>query len=124
MEICMNIRQSEVWLVNFFPKVGSEISKERPAIVVSHDVIGRLPLKIIVPVTDWKPNYAHYPWMVRVEDSVENGLSKVSAIDCFQVKNFANRRFVKKLGSINDDILKKVHSTVAKTLNPAYVLKI
>ena len=120
----MNIRQSEVWLVNFFPKIGSEISKERPAIVVSHDVIGRLPLKIIVPVTDWKPNYAHYPWMVRVEDSVENGLSKVSAIDCFQVKKFANQRFVKKLGSINADILKIVHSTIAKTLNPAYALKI
>jgi mRNA interferase MazF len=120
----MNIRQSEVWLVNFFPKVGSEISKERPAIVVSHDEIGRLPLKIIVPVTDWKPNYAHYPWMVRVENSVGNGLSKVSAIDCFQVKNFANQRFVKKLGSINDDILKIAHSTIAKALNPAYVLKI
>jgi len=119
----MNIRQSEVWLVNFFPKVGSEISKERPAIVVSHDEIGRLPLKIIVPVTDWKPNYAHYPWMVRLEDSVGNGLSKVSAIDCFQVKNFANQRFVKKLGAISDELLKIVHTTVAKTLNPAYVLK-
>ncbi|MCD6294144.1 MAG: type II toxin-antitoxin system PemK/MazF family toxin [Deltaproteobacteria bacterium] len=118
------MRQSEVWLVNFFPKVGSEISKERPAIVVSHDEIGRLPLKIIVPVTDWKPNYAHYPWMVRVENSEGNGLSKVSAIDCFQVKNFANQRFVKKLGSINDGILKIVHSTVAKALNPAYVLEI
>ena len=94
----MNIRQSEVWLVNFFPKVGSE--------------------------TDWKPNYAHYPWMVRVENSEGNGLSKVSAIDCFQVKNFANQRFVKKLGSINDGILKIVHSTVAKALNPAYVLEI
>ena len=120
----MDIRQSDVWLVNFFPKVGSEISKDRPAVVVSYDYILMLPLKIIVPVTDWKPLYAHYPWMVKVEDSVGNGLSKVSAIDCFQIKNFSNQRFVKKLGSISDDILKIVHSTVAKTLNPAYVLKI
>ncbi|MBW2709772.1 MAG: type II toxin-antitoxin system PemK/MazF family toxin, partial [Deltaproteobacteria bacterium] len=69
-------------------------------------------------------SHSRYPWMVRVENSVGNGLSKVSAIDCFQVKNFANQRFVKKLGSINDELLKIVHSTVAKTLNPAYVLKI
>jgi len=119
----MNIKQSEIWVVNFYPKVASEISKERPAIVVSHDAIGRLPLKIIVPVTDWKPSYAHYPWMVRIEDNVENGLSKVSAIDCFQVKNFSDQRFVKKLGAINDNILTLVHNTIAKTLNPAYALK-
>ncbi len=118
----MNIKQGEIWAVSFFPRVASEISKERPAIVVSHDEIGRLPLKTVVPVTDWKPNYAHYPWMVRVEDSVGNGLSEVSAIDCFQIKNFANQRFVKKLGSINDDMLKIVHVTIAKTLNPAYIL--
>jgi len=119
----MNIRQSDVWLVKFFPNVGSEISKERPAVVVSHDEIGRLPLKTIVPVTDWRPNYAHYPWIVRIENSEKNGLSKVSAIDCFQLKNFANQRFVKKIGVLNDDTLKRVHGKIAKTLNPAYLLK-
>ena len=35
----------------------------------------------------------------------------------------AHQRFVKKLGAISDELLKIVHSTVAKTLNPAYVLK-
>lgn len=94
-------------MVKFFPKVSSEISKIRPAIVVSHNEIGRLPLKTIVPVTDWKTNYTHYPWMIQVIDSDINGLSKISAIDCFQVKNFANERFMEKFGEINSDLIKK-----------------
>jgi len=118
----MNINQGEIWMVKFFPKVGSEISKLRPAIVVSHNEIGRLPLKTIVPITDWKSNYAHYPWMVQIKDSDSNGLSKLSAIDCFQVKNFANERFIKKVGDIDNTMLFNVHETIAKTLNPLYKL--
>jgi len=118
----MSIKQGEIWMVEFFPKVGSEITKLRPAIVVSHNEIGRLPLKTIVPITDWKNNYAHYPWMLKIETATLNGLSKTSAIDCFQIKNFANERFVKKLGELDEVMIKKVHVTIAKTLNPVYVL--
>jgi mRNA interferase MazF len=119
----MSINQGEIWMVEFFPKVGSEITKLRPSIVVSHNEIGRLPLKTIVPITDWKKNYAHYPWMLKIEDDTLNGLSKSSAIDCFQIKNFANERFVEKIGNIDEVVLKKVHFTIAKILNPVYVLQ-
>ena len=121
-EMFMSISQGEVWLVKFYPQVGSEISKLRPAIVISHDTIGRLPLKTIVPITDWKANYAHYPWMIQIKSNKDNGLSKLSAIDCFQVKNFSNDRLVEKIGVIDDTLLKHIHQTVAKTLNPNYTL--
>ena len=119
----MNINQGEIWMVEFFPKVGSEITKLRPAIVVSHNEIGRLPLKTIVPITDWKKNYAHYPWMLKIDVDSMNNLSKISAIDCFQIKNFANERFSKQIGNIDDMMLKKVHETIAKTMNPIYTLQ-
>jgi mRNA interferase MazF len=118
----MSISQGEIWMVEFFPKVDSEITKLRPAIVVSHDTIGKLPLKTIVPITDWKPNYAYYPWMIKIEPNKTNGLSKISAVDCFQIKNFANERFNKQIGSIDNLLLKKAHETITKTLNPLYLL--
>lgn len=123
METFMNINQGEIWMVEFFPKVGSEITKLRPAIVVSHNEIGRLPLKTIVPITDWKKNYAHYPWMLKIEVDNLNGLSKISAIDCFQIKNFSNERFVKKVGEVEVLMLTQIHNIIAKTLNPLYVLQ-
>lgn len=118
----MNINQGDIWLVKFYPQVGSEISKLRPAVVISHDTIGRLALKTIVPITDWKKNYNHYPWMVTIKPNEVNGLIKTSAIDCFQVKNFANVRLVEKIGSVSEAELLYVHETVAKTLNPTYIL--
>lgn len=118
----MSIKQGEIWLVKFYPQVGSEISKLRPAIVISHNTIGRLPLKTIVPVTDWRSNYTHYPWMINIKANHLNGLSKTSAIDCFQVKNFSNERLVEKIGVIDDTLLNHIHQTVAKTLNPNYTL--
>jgi len=123
METSMSINQGEVWMVEFFSKVGSEITKLRPAIIVSHNEIGRLPLKTIVPITDWKKNYAHYPWMLKIEANASNGLSKTSAIDCFQIKNFSNERFVEKVGEADKVLVKKIHQTIAKTLNPVYVLQ-
>ena len=118
----MSIEQAEVWLVEFSPQRGSEIAKRRPAIVISHNSIGRLTLKTIVPVTDWKERYANYPWMLSIDFDSSNGLHKRSAIDCFQIKNLSNDRFVKKLGKIDADLLRKIHETVAKTLNPTYTL--
>lgn len=118
----MTILQGEIWLVEFYPKVGSEIAKLRPAVVVSSNEIGRLPLKTVVPITEWSIQYAHYPWMVKLEKSTHNGLSKTSAVDCFQIKNFSHERFIEKLGSIDSVMMITLHTTIVKTLNPLYVL--
>ena len=53
-------RRGELWMVDFDPAVGAEIRKLRPAIVISVDAVRRLPLRLVVPVTDWKPSYAGY----------------------------------------------------------------
>lgn len=49
----MSIKQNEIYLVEFFPKIGDEISKKRPAIVVSDDGVGKLKHSI----QDTKLNY-------------------------------------------------------------------
>ena len=85
------MRQGEVWLINLDPTVGAEIQKTRPAIIVSDDSLGKLPLRIIVPVTDWKNRYAIAPWMVKIEPDLHNGLEKVSSADCFQFGPFPRR---------------------------------
>ncbi len=47
-------QRGEIWMVRFDPSVGAEIRKIRPAVVVSLDNVGRLPLRIVVPLTDWQ----------------------------------------------------------------------
>ncbi|HEY2416198.1 MAG TPA: type II toxin-antitoxin system PemK/MazF family toxin [Pirellulaceae bacterium] len=93
-------KRGEIWLIDFDPAVGAEIRKARPAVVVSVDSVGRLPLRIVVPVTDWKPTYTAYVWFVELPATPQNGLHKHSGADAFQVKSVSEGRFVSYLGDI------------------------
>ena len=75
------MKQGSVWQVNLDPTIGSEIKKSRPCLILNNDKIGKLPLKIVAPITDFKEHYALVPWMVALEPTKENGLSKKSAIE-------------------------------------------
>src|SRR3954470_12886384 len=92
--------RGEILLVNFDPAVGAEIQKVRPALVVSVDSIGRLPLRMVVPLTDWKPQFASFPWFVPIPADSGNGLSKDSGADAFQTKSVSLTRFVRPLGVV------------------------
>src|SRR5205807_1851834 len=95
-------KRGEVWNVRFDPAVGAEIQKVRPAVVLSlsMDSVGRLPLKIVVPITDWKLAFAHFAWFVHLPATADNGLTKDSGADAFQVKSLSEARFLDKLGEL------------------------
>lgn len=92
------MKRGEIWLVNLDPTIGSEIKKTRPAVIISSDLVGILPLKVIVPFTDWKDRYSSAAWMVRIDPDDNNGLSKPSAADGLQVRSLSQQRLVKRLG--------------------------
>ena len=93
------MRRGEVWLINLDPTIGAEIQKTRPAIIVNEDAIGILPLRVIVPLTDWKARYEIAPWMVRIDPDTQNGLRKPSAADAFGCVSFELRTYQEAKGS-------------------------
>ena len=109
--------RGEVWLINLDPTVGSEIQKTRPAVIVNDDSIGALPLKVVVPITEWKERYAIAPWLVRISPSPDNGLDKTSAADTFQVRSVAQQRFVRILGRLNDAQMAEITRALAVVLS-------
>jgi mRNA interferase MazF len=111
------MRRGEVWLINLDPTVGSEIKKTRPAVIVSDDAIGLLPLRVIVPITAWQERYAVAPWMVRQDPDPEKGLDKPSAADAFQVRSVSQIRFVRRLGNISAQALYDVTRSLATVLS-------
>ncbi|MBI4670634.1 MAG: type II toxin-antitoxin system PemK/MazF family toxin [Chloroflexi bacterium] len=118
------MQRSEIWLVNLDPTVGAEISKTRPALIVSDDNVGKLPLRIVAPITDWKDRYTIAPWMIRIDATAENGLSKSSAIDTFQLRSIATERFIRKLGNIADEKVNEVERGLILVLRlPIKMLK-
>jgi len=111
------MRRGDIWLINLDPTVGAEIKKTRPAIIVNDDAIGILPLKIIVPITEWKDKYAVAPWMIRLNPDAENGLDKPSAADTFQVRSLSQARFVQKLGKLSGVSMEKIAKALALVLS-------
>jgi mRNA interferase MazF len=105
--------RGEIWLVDFDPAAGAEIRKLRPALVISVNSVGRLPLRLVVPVTDWKPQYALYPWFVLIPSDSRNSLSKDSGADAFQVKSVSLDRFHRQLGEVSLQIADAVATAVA-----------
>ncbi len=110
------MRRGEVWLVRLAPTVGAEISKTRPGAIVSKDLIGILPLKVIVPITKWQERYVDTQWMVRLEPSVENGLTKLSAADTFQVSSVSQERLIRRLGMLSDTAMQEITNGLAIVL--------
>lgn len=102
------MKRGEIWLVNLDPTMGAEIKKIRPAVIVNVDTLGKLPLKVIVPITDWKTHYSVAPWMIKLVSSNQNGLTKTSSADCFQVRSVSEIRLTKKLGQLRQEQMDEI----------------
>ena len=105
--------RGEIWHIRFDPAEGDEIKKIRTAVVMSENAIGRLRLKIVVPITEWKTRYANYPWFVRLLPTPANGLTKESGADAFQVKSVSQTRFIKRLGELTPSQVDDIANAIA-----------
>lgn len=93
----LSIKQGEIWQINLDPTIGSEMKKYRPCIILNNNMVGKLALKVVAPLTDFKEHYKHVPWMVTIEPDPENGLKKTSSIDLFQIRSLSQKKRLKKL---------------------------
>ena len=69
--------------------------------ILSEDAIGMLPLRVVVPLTEWKERYAIAPWLVRVEPDGVNNLDKPSSAEAFQILSVLQTRFVSHMGQVS-----------------------
>ncbi len=109
----VQLKRGEVWLVNLDPTLGAEIRKTRPVVVISSDGIGKLPIKLAAPITDWKDSFDLNPWHVRLEPNSENGLTKISAVDTLQLRGVDAQRFIRRFGQLSSEEMIEVVVAIA-----------
>ncbi len=110
------MRRGEIWRVNLEPTIGAEINKSRPVVIVGDDRIGKLPLRVIVPITDWKERFAFAEWIVKIEPDENNNLDKNSTADAFQVRSVSIRRFDRQIGELPDKKLREIEKALVAVL--------
>jgi len=108
--------RGDVWLANLDPTIGAEIKKSRPCVIVSRDALAKLPLRIIVPLTEWNEKFEQAPWHIPIEAATDSGLSKKSSADTFQVRSISVKRLVKRLGVLSDPVMAEIGAGLALSL--------
>lgn len=76
--------------------------------VVSSNAVGRLPIKLVAPLTEWKEYFAPNIWHVRIDPDSSNGVTKPSAIDTLQLRGMDQQRFIRKLGQASPTTMEEI----------------
>lgn len=92
---------------------GKEGVSYRTVLIISSDALGALPLKIVVPLTNWKEDYTGVPWMVRLPPVLHSGLESPMAADAIQVRSVSTARLVKRLGELPEKFTDQIAGAVA-----------
>lgn len=109
-------KRGEIWYVNLDPTVGAEIKKQRPVVVVNSDAMGRLPIKLVTPITGWNSKFVQNLWHVKMDPEKTNGLSKPSAIDVLQLRGIDVQRFIRIVGRVSSIQMDEITAAIAAVI--------
>lgn len=97
-------QQGDIYLVDFNPTIGNEIQKIRPAIIVNGNFAVGLDLRIVAPITTWRPDFEKIWWLVKLIPDSVNELDSISAVNCFQLRCISLQRMIKKIGTETNEL--------------------
>jgi mRNA interferase MazF len=103
--------RGEIYLVNFDPTIGSEISKTRPALIVQNNIANKSSPIIIIAAITSKFDDRLYPTEVLIEPP-EGGLKTTSVILLNQIRSIDRQRFIKRIGAISLEKLSEVDRAI------------
>ena len=90
-----SVSRFQVWLVSLNPTQGKEINKTRPCVVISPNEMSALSTVLVAPMTT---KGFEFPCRIKCKFKNKNGLILLD-----QVRAVDKTRFVKKLGSIDEN---------------------
>lgn len=107
--------RGEIYLVNFDPTIGSEISKTRPALIIQNNIANRSSPIIIIAAITSKFDDRLYPTEVLIEPP-EGGLKTTSVILLNQIRLIDLQRLIKRIGAIGLEKLNEVDRAIQISL--------
>ncbi len=111
----MEVNRGEIWLIDLNPVIGHEQAGTRPALIISDNLFNHSPadMVIIVPITS---KFRNLPTHIGFSAGF---LKTESYIRTEDVRSVSKRRLVKKLGSVNSDVISMVENRLKYLLGLA-----
>lgn len=109
----MQISQYEIWIADLNPQIGTEPGKTRPVLVVQTNLLNKIPhpSTIICPITT---NVKKNSEILRVH--LKKGIANVNEncdIMIDQIRSIDNKRLVKKVGLLPENLIEKVKENIS-----------
>ncbi|ALU99750.1 type II toxin-antitoxin system PemK/MazF family toxin [Campylobacter coli] len=115
------VKYGELWIADFEPQVGEEITKKRPALILSNNLLNsNQKLVFVVPLTTWQEEFKKRIWLIKVDKNNINNLNVDSAINCSQIKSFSKDRLIKKIGEVDERIMENTRNMINVFLSPQF----
>lgn len=109
-------KRRDIFLVNFDPTIGSEISKTRPALILQNNVSNKYsPVTIVAAITSYGKGKKLYPTEVFL-NSNKTGLDNDSVALLNQIRTIDKKRLVKKIGKIDENTMSKADKALEISL--------
>jgi mRNA interferase MazF len=113
----MQIKQHEIWLADLKPRKGTEPGKTRPVLIIQTDLLNKVshPSTLICPVTT---NIFEESEILRIH--LKKGMANLLQ-DCDimidQVRAIDNKRLLKKIGDLPDELIPQVRENIMVILD-------
>jgi len=113
-----DIKRGDVFLANLDPAIGSEQGKTRPVLIIQNDILNQnAPTAIVASITS-KVFTKEYPMNVQLSQG-NAGLDKNSTVLLSQIRTIDKTRLMKKLGSLDEMLMKKINLAIKISLEIA-----
>jgi len=108
----MKVKKGDIWVLNFPSKEGREQKGIRPALIIAYSEINMIS---VIPFTT---NFSalRFPYTLEVKKSEKNNLESDSIALVFQIQSLDARRFLRKIGEIDESDIKNVDYVIRKYL--------
>ena len=104
-------QRSQIWLVNFDPSIGHEYKKVRPALIIQNEkYISSSDLLTVIPISSQitKPTELD----VLLKKDIRNRLMKDSLLKTQQVSSFDKKRFLKFIGTLDEQTMRNIDNNI------------
>ncbi|MEY2903007.1 MAG: hypothetical protein RLY89_2113 [Bacteroidota bacterium] len=109
----MKIEQYDIWLANLNPTKGTEPRKTRPVVVIQTNLLNEVhPSTIVCPINT---NVLSQIDILRVH--LKKQLEQPSDILVDQIRAIDNKRFIQKLGKLNQEQIRKLKQNLVIVLD-------
>ncbi len=113
----MQIKQFEIWIADLNPQIGTEPGKTRPVLVIQSNLLNKIPhpSTIVCPLTTQIEEEAEI-LRVHLKKGIAN-LHENCDIMIDQVRSIDNKRLVKRVGELPQEIISRIKENLSIVLD-------